>query len=150
MRNLTHEHTEIALPITSETENRVMQAIIRTGRSERWFDYDAACNWLTRHPDASAETAIRLFDYSVPRTIVTEWYERYSDTTHADVTTECWREHEGRIWRVQFNEEYGSAEALVREASAPGDDGLHMTESGYYEDNDLGDTPEPTLAQLGL
>lgn len=60
MRNLTDEHTTYATPITPDVEKRIMQAIKKTGRSPRWFNWDAACNWLTRHPQASADTAIRL------------------------------------------------------------------------------------------
>ena len=86
MRNLTDEHTTYATPITPDVEKRIMRAINKTGRSPRWFSWDAACNWLSRHPQASADTAIRLYDYTVPRTIVTEtWYT--NDDVEQYVTT---------------------------------------------------------------
>lgn len=146
--NYTDPHT----PVTPDIEDRVMRAILATDRSDKWFNYDAACNWLARHPEANPATAIALYDYTVPRTIVTEaWY------TNADaeqyVTTECWREWEGRIWRVTFFENAGGSEPLIVEVDAPGsDERPYMTESEHYANDcryDDGDE-EPTLAQLGL
>ena len=151
MRNLTDEHTTYA-PITPDVENHIMQAIKKTGRSPRWFNWDAACNWLARHPQASADTAIRLYDYTKPRTIVTEaWYT--NDDVEQDVTTECWREWEGRVWHVTFDEVTGASEPLIREVDAPGsDERPYMTEAEHYANDcryDDGDE-EPTIAQLGL
>lgn len=151
MRNLTDEHTTYATPITPDVEKRIMQAINNTGRSPRWFNWDAACNWLARHPQASADTAIRLYDYTVPRTIVTEtWYT--NDDVEQYVTTECWREWEGRVWHVTFDEAPGTSEPLIREVDAPGsDEPPYMTEAerlivDAYDDID----EEPALADLGL
>lgn len=157
MRNLTDEHTTYALHIAPGVEKRIMQAINKTGRSPRWFNWDAACNWLSRHPQASADTAIRLYDYTVPRTIVTEsWYT--NDNVEQDVTTVCWREWNGRIWCVIFDEwECPSGEdgSIVFEVDAPGSrerprrkskKGRYLSNCCYYEDGD----EEPTLAQLGL
>ena len=152
MRNLTDEHTTYATPIAPGVEKRIMQAINKTGRSPRWFNWDAACNWLTRHPQASADTAIRLYDYTVPRTIVTEsWYTNYD--VEQDVTTECWREWNNRVWRVTFFETAGGSEPLIREVDAPGsDEPPYMTEAEYLIVDAVGDgdDEEPTLAQLGL
>ena len=151
MRNLTDEHTTYATPIAPGVEKRIMQAINKTGRSPRWFNWDAACNWLTRHPQASADTAIRLYDYTVTRTIVTEtWYT--NDNVEQDVTTVCWREWEGRIWRVTFFETTGGSEPLIVEVDAPGsDEPPYMTESEYLIVDAVGDDcEEPTLTQLGL
>lgn len=152
MRNLTDEHTTYATSITPDIENRVMRAIKKTGRSPRWFNWDAACNWLARHPEANPATAIRLYDYTVPRTIVTEsWYT--NDDVEQHVTTECWREWEGLVWHVTFDEAPGTGEPLIREVDAPGsDEPPYMTEAEHYANDcryDDGDE-EPTLAQLGL
>lgn len=151
MRNLTDEHTTYATPITPDVEKRIMQAINNTGRSPRWFNWDAARNWLARHPQASADTAIRLYDYTVPRTIVTEtWYT--NDDVEQYVTTVCWREWEGRVWHVTFDEAPGTSEPLIREVDAPGsDEPPYMTEAerlivDAYDDID----EEPALADLGL
>ena len=152
MRNLTDEHTTYAPPITPDVEKRIMQAINNTGRSPRWFNWDAACNWLARHPQASADTAVALYDYTVPRTIVAEsWYT--NDDVEQYVTTECWREWEGRVWHVTFDEDPGTSEPLIREVDAPGsDERPYMTEAEHYANDcryDDGDK-EPTLADLGL
>lgn len=141
MRNLTDEHTTYATPITPDVEKRIMQAINNTGRSPRWFNWDAACNWLARHPQASADTAIRLYDYTVPRTIVTEtWYT--NDDVEQYVTTECWREWEGRIWWVQLFPEIEEGVQIVP-VDFPGDrpDITPAT---------LNAPGKPTLAKLGL
>lgn len=152
MRNLTDEHTTYALPIAPGIEKRIMQAILATGRSPRWFNWDAACNWLSRHPQASADTAIRLYDYTVPRTIVTEsWYT--NDDVEQYVTTECWREWGDRVWHVTFDEAPGTSEPLIREVDAPGsDEEPYMTEAEWLVVDAVGDDDDekPTLAQLGL
>lgn len=85
-------------------------------------------------------------------TIVTEtWYT--NDDVEQDVTTECWREWEGRIWHVTFFETTGTSEPLIREVDAPGsDEPPYMTEAEHYANDcryDDGDE-EPTLSQLGL
>lgn len=152
MRNITDEHTTYATPITPDVEKRIMRAINKTGRSPRRFNWDAACNWLARHPQASADTAIRLYDYTVPRTIVTEaWYT--NDDVEQDVTTVCWREWNNRIWHVTFDEVPGIGEPLIREVDAPGsDEPPYMTEAEHYANDcryDDGDE-EPALADLGL
>ena len=129
-----------------------MRAINKTGRDPRWFNWDAACNWLARHPQASADTAIRLYDYTAVRTIVTETWHA-NDDVEQDVTTECWREWEGRVWRVTFFETVGTSEPLIREVDAPGsDEPPYMTESEYLIVDAVGDDgdEEPTLEQLGL
>lgn len=151
MNNLTDKHTTYPATITPDIENRVMRAIDKTGREPRWFNIDAACNWLARHDDASADTAIKLYDYTVLRTIVEEW-----ENGAIEATTGCWREWNGRIWRVTFDEwsfmENGS---LVVEVDAPGSydrprrkskKGRYLGDCCYYEEGD----EEPTLAQLGL
>ena len=151
MRNLTDEHTTYATPIAPGVEKHIMQAINKTGRSPRWFNWDAACNWLTRHPQASADTAIALYDYALPRTIVTEsWYT--NDDVEQDVTTVCWREWNNRIWRVTFDEVPGIGEPLIREVDALGsDEEPYMTEAEYLIVDAVGDDcEEPTLTQLGL
>ena len=151
MSNLTDKHTTYPVTITPHIEKRVMRAIDKTGREPRWFNIDAACNWLARHDDASADTAIKLYDYTVLRTIVEEW-----ENGAIEAITECWREWNGRIWRVTFDEwsfmENGS---LVVEVDAPGSydrprrkskKGRYLSDCCYYEEGD----DEPTLAQLGL
>lgn len=151
MRNITDEHTTYAFPIAPDVEKSIMQAINKTGRSPRWFNWDAACNWLSRHPQASADTAIALYDYTLPRTIVTEsWYT--NDDVEQDVTTVCWREWNNRIWRVTFDEVPGIGEPLIREVDAPGsDEEPYMTEAEYLIVDAVGDDyEEPTLTQLGL
>lgn len=153
MRNLTDEHTTYALHIAPGVEKRIMQAINKTGRSPRWFNWDAACGWRESHPQASADTAIRLYDYTVPRTIVQEW-----ENGAIEAITECWREWNGRIWCVIFDEwEWPSGEdgSIVFEVDAPGSrelpgrkskKGRYLSDCCYYEEGD----DEPTLAQLGL
>ena len=151
MSNLTDKHTTYPATITPDIKNRVMRAINKTGREPHWFNIDAACNWLARHDDVSADTAIKLYDYTVPRTIVEEW-----ENGAIEALTECWREWNGRIWRVTFDEwsfmENGS---LVIEVDAPGSydrprrksgKGRYLSNCCYYEEGD----EEPTLAQLGL
>lgn len=151
MRNLTDEHTTYALPIAPGIEKRIMQAINKTGRSPRWFNWDAACNWLSRHPQASADTAIRLYDYTAARTIVTETWHT-NDDVEQYVTTECWREWGDRVWHVTFDEDPGTSEPLIREVDAPGsDERPYMTENEYLIADACDDVDEePTLAQLGL
>lgn len=151
MRNLTDKHTTYATPITPDVEKRIMQAINETGRSPRWFNWDAACNWLARHPQASADTAIKLYDYATARTIVTEtWYT--NDNVEQDVTTVCWREWQGRTWHVTFDEAPGTSEPLIVEVDAPGsDEPPYMTEAEHLIVDACDDVDEePTLAQLGL
>ena len=87
----------------------------------------------------------------MPRTIVTEtWYT--NDDVEQYVTTECWREWEGRVWHVTFDEAPGTSEPLIREVDAPGsDEPPYMTEAerlivDAYDDID----EEPALADLGL
>lgn len=148
------DHTNYTDPYTTVTpniESRVMRAILATGRSDKWFNYDAACNWLTRHPQASADTAIRLYDYTVPRTIVAET-SYTNDDVEQYVTTVCWREWRGRVWRVTFFETAGDSEPLIVEADAPGsDERPYMTEAEYLIVDACDDIDEePTLAQLGL
>ena len=147
MNNLTDKHTTYPATITPDIENRVMRAIDKTGREPRWFNIDAACNWLARHDDASADTAIKLYDYTVPRTIVEEW-----ENGAIEATTGCWREWNGRIWRVTFFETTGGSEPLIIEVDAPGsDERPYMTEAEYLIVDASDDIDEePTLAQLGL
>ncbi len=66
---------------------------------------------------ASADTAIRLYDYTVPRTIVTEyWYT--NDNVEQDVTTVCWRQWVGRDLRsISCNQDTRSP---IVEVDAPG------------------------------
>jgi hypothetical protein len=152
------DHTNYTDPYTTVTpdiESRVMRAILATGRSDKWFNYDAACNWLARHPEANPATAITLYDYQMPRVVVTQSWVT-NDISDIDVETVCWREWNGRIWRVTFDEwsfmENGS---LVVEVDAPGSydrprrkskKGCYLSDCCYYEEGD----DEPTLAQLGL
>ena len=116
-------------PITPAIEARIMCAINKAGRDPRWFNYDAACNWLTRHPQASADTAIRLYDYTVPRIVVTQsWIT--NDMSDIDVETACWRQWQDRVWRITFFETAGDSEPLIIEADAPGsDEPPYMTEA---------------------
>ena len=153
MNNITDKHTSCPVPITPDIEKRVIRAINKAGREPRWFNIDAACNWLARHDDASADTAIKLYDYTVPRTIVQEW-----ENGAIEAITECWREWNGRIWCVIFDEwELPSGEdgSIVFEVDAPGSrelprrkskKGRYLSDCCYYEEGD----EEPTLAQLGL
>lgn len=151
MSNLTDKHTTYPANITPDIDNRVMRAIGKTGREPRWFNIDAACNWLARHDDASADTAIKLYDYTVLRTIVEEW-----ENGAIEATTGCWREWNGRIWRIVFDEwSFGDNGSLVFEVDAPGScerprrkskKGRYLSDCCYYEDGD----EEPTIAQLGL
>lgn len=137
MRNLTDKHTSCPAPITPDIENRVMRAINKAGREPHWFNVERACNWLARHDDASADTAIKLYDYTVPRTIVQEW-----ENGAIDAITECWREWEGRIWWVQLFPEIEEGVQIVP-VDFPGDrpDITPAT---------LNAPGKPTLAKLGL
>ena len=154
------DHTNYTDPYTTVTpdiESRVMRAILATGRSDKWFNYDAACNWLARHPEANPTTAITLHDYQTPRVVVTQSWVT-NDISDIDVETVCWREWNGRIWCVIFDEwECPSGEdgSIVFEVDAPGSrerprrkskKGRYLSNCCYYEDGD----EEPTLAQLGL
>lgn len=147
--NYTDPHT----PVTPDIEDRVMRAILATDRSDKWFNYDAACNWLARHPEANPATAIALYDYQTPRVVVTQSWVT-NDISDIDVETVCWREWEGRIWRVTFFENAGGSEPLIVEVDAPGsDERPYMTESEHYANDcryDEEGDEEPTLAQLGL
>ena len=139
--NLTDKHTSYPATITPDIKNRVMSAVNKTGRDPRWFNIEAACNWLARHPQASADTAIRLYDYTVPRTIVTEtWYT--NDDVEQYVTTECWREWDGRIWWVQLFPEIEEGVQILP-VEAPG-------ERADITEEALNAPGKPTLAQLGL
>ena len=151
MRNLTDEHTTYALPIAPGIEKRIMQAIKKTGRSPRWFNWDAACNWLARHPEANPATAITLYDYQTPRVVVTQSWVT-NDISDINVETVCWREWEGRIWRITFFENAGGSEPLIVEVDAPGsDERPYMTENEYLIVDACDDVDEePTLADLGL
>lgn len=149
------DHTNYTGPYTTVTpdiESRVMRAILATDRSDKWFNYDAACNWLARHPEANPATAIALYDYQTPRVVVTQSWVT-NDISDIDVETVCWREWEGRIWRVTFFENAGGSEPLIVEVDAPGSyEPPYMTEAEHYANDcryDDGDE-EPALAQLGL
>lgn len=135
--NYTDPHT----PATPDIEDRVMRAILATGRSDKWFNYDAACNWLARHPEANPATAITLYDYQTPRVVVTQSWVT-NDISDIDVETVCWREHEGRYWRVQLLPELEDG-ILIVPAEFPGDR-PDITEEA------LSAPGKPTLAQLGL
>lgn len=128
-----------------------MRAILATGRSDKWFNYDAACNWLARHPEANPATAITLYDYQTPRVVVTQSWVT-NDISDIDVETVCWREWEGRIWRVTFFETTGDSEPIIVEVDAPGsDERPYMTEVEYMIVDASDDIDEePTLTQLGL
>ena len=144
-------YTDPYTTVTPDIESRVMRAILATGRSDKWFNYDAACNWLARHPEANPATAISLYDYQTPRVVVTQSWVT-NDISDIDVETVCWREWEGRIWRVTFFETTGTSEPLIREVDAPGsDEPPYMTEAEYLIVDACDDIDEePTLAQLGL
>lgn len=148
------DHTNYTDPYTTVTpdiESRVMRAILATGRSDKWFNYDAACNWLARHPEANPATAITLYDYQVPRIVVTQSWVT-NDISDIDVETVCWREWQGRTWRVTFFETTGGSEPLIIEVDAPGsDERPYMTEAEYLIVDACDDVDEePTLADLGL
>lgn len=144
-------YTDPYTPITPAIEARIMCAINKAGRDPRWFNYDAACNWLARHPQASADTAIRLYDYQTPRIVVTQSWVT-NDISDIDVETVCWREWQGRTWRVTFFETTGGSEPLIVEVDAPGsDERPYMTENEYLIVDACDDIDEePTLADLGL
>lgn len=144
-------YTDPYTTVTPDIESHVMRAILATGRSDKWFNYDAACNWLARHPEANPATAISLYDYQTPRVVVTQSWVT-NDISDIDVETVCWREWEGRIWRVTFFETTGTSEPLIREVDAPGsDEPPYMTEAEYLIVDACDDIDEePTLAQLGL
>lgn len=135
--NYTDPHT----PVTPDIEDRVMRAILATGRSDKWFNYDAACNWLARHPEANPATAIALYDYQTPRVVVTQSWVT-NDISDIDVETECWREWDGRIWWVQLLPEIEEG-AQILPVEAPGER-TDITEEA------LNAPGKPTLAQLGL
>lgn len=146
------DHTNYTDPYTTVTpdiESRVMRAILATGRSDKWFNYDAACNWLARYPEANP--AIALYDYQTPRVVVTQSWVT-NDISDIDVETVCWREWNNRIWRVTFFETTGGSEPLIVEVDAPGsDERPYMTEAEYMIVDASDDVDEePTLAQLGL
>ena len=148
------DHTNYTDPYTTVTpdiESRVMRAILATGRSDKWFNYDAACNWLARHPEANPTTAITLHDYQTPRVVVTQSWVT-NDISDIDVETVCWREWQGRTWRVTFFETTGGSEPLIIEVDAPGsDERPYMIEAEYMIVDASDDIDEePTLAQLGL
>lgn len=148
------DHTNYTDPYTTVTpdiESRVMRAILATGRSDKWFNYDAACNWLARHPEANPATAIALYDYQTPRVVVTQSWVT-NDISDIDVETVCWREWNNRIWRVMFFETTGDSEPLIIEVDAPGsNERPYMTENEYLIADACDDVDEePTLDQLGL
>ena len=148
------DHTNYTDPYTTVTpdiEDRVMRAILATGRNDKWFNYDAACNWLARHPTASADTATSLYDYQTPRVVVTQSWVT-NDISDIDVETVCWREWQGRTWRVTFFETTGGSEPLIVEVDAPGsDERPYMTENEYMIVDACDDVDEePALADLGL
>ena len=134
-------YTDSYTTVTPDIESRVMRAILATGRSDKWFNYDAACNWLARHPEANPATAIALYDYQTPRVVVTQSWVT-NDISDIDVETVCWREWEGRIWRVQLLPELEDG-ILIVPAEFPGDR-PDITEEA------LNAPGKPTLAQLGL
>lgn len=84
MNNPTDKHTSCPDPITPDIEKRVMRAINKAGHEPHWFNVERACHWLARHDDASADTAIKLYDYTVPRTIAQEW-----ENGAIEAITEC-------------------------------------------------------------
>ena len=90
-------------------EARIMRAIDKAGRDPRWLNYDAACNWLARHPEANSATAIALYDYQRPRVVVTQSWVT-NGISDIDVETVCWRQWQDRVWRVTFFENAGDSE----------------------------------------
>ena len=134
-----------------------MRTTLATDRSDKRLNYDAARNWLTRHPEANPATAIALYDYQTPRVLVTQSWAT-NDISDTDAQTVCWREWSTRIWRAIFDErEWPSGEdgSTVFEVDAPGSrelphrkpkKGRYLSDCCYCEEGD----DEPTPAQLGL
>ena len=85
------DHTNYTNPYTTVTpdiESRVMRAILATGRNDKRPNYDAACNRLTRHPEANPATTITLYNYQTPRVVVTQSWVT-NDNSDIDVETVC-------------------------------------------------------------
>lgn len=117
----------------SATEQDINAAIAATGRGEEWFDLDAINQALTNVPGLSVETAVSMCDYS---SLTCELGDC------GELIYECWREHEGRYWRVQLLPELEDG-VLILPAEFPGDR-PDITEEA------LSALGKPTLAQLGL
>lgn len=117
----------------SATEQDINTAIAVTGRGEEWFDLDSINQALTNIPGISVETAVSMSDYSRLTCELGDCGE---------LIYECWREHEGRYWRVQLLPELEDG-ILIVPAEFPGDR-PDITEEA------LGAPGKPTLAQLGL
>ena len=128
-----------------------MRATLATDRSDKRSNYDAARNWLARHPEANPATAIAPYDYQTPRVVATQPWAT-NDISDIDAETVCWREWEGHIWRVTFFENAGGSEPLIVEVDAPGsDEPPYTTEAEHYANDCRYDdgNEEPALAQLG-
>ena len=117
----------------STTEQDINTAIAATGRGEEWFDLNAINQALTNVPGLSVETAVSMCDYSRLTCELGDCGE---------LIYECWREHEGRYWRVQLLPELEDG-VLIVPAEFPGDR-PDITEEA------LSAPGKPTLAQLGL
>lgn len=117
----------------SATEQDINAAIAATGRGEEWFDLDFINQALANISGISAETAVSMSDYSQLTCELGDYGE---------LIYECWREHEGRYWRVQLLPELEDG-ILIVPAEFPGDR-PDITEEA------LSAPGKPTLAQLGL
>lgn len=117
----------------SATEQDINAAIAATGRGEEWFDLDCINQALANVPGISVETAVSMSDYSRLTCELGDCGE---------LIYECWREHEGRYWRVQLLPELEDG-ILIVPAEFPGDR-PDITEEA------LSAPGKPTLAQLGL
>lgn len=115
------------------TQRDIDAAIKATGRGEEWFDLDFINQALANIPGISAKTAVSMGDYS-------RLTSELGDC--GEFIFECWREHEGRYWRVQLLPELEDG-VLIVPAEFPGDRPDITEES-------LSAPGKPTLAQLGL
>lgn len=115
------------------TQYDIDAAIKATGRGEEWFDLESINRALTNIPGISAKTAVSMGDYS-------RLTSELGDC--GEFIFECWREHEGRYWRVQLLPELEDG-ILIVPAEFPGDR-PDITEEA------LSAPGKPTLAQLGL
>ena len=115
------------------TQRDIDAAIKATGRGEEWFNRALINQVLDNLPGISAETAVSMGDYS-------RLTSELGDC--GEFIFECWREHEGRYWRVQLLPELEDG-VLIVPAEFPGDR-PDITEEA------LNAPGKPTLAQLGL
>lgn len=114
-------------------DTTINEAIARTGRGSEWFNIELATQALENIPGISADTAVNMADYSQLTCELGDCGE---------LIYECWREWDGKTWRVQLLPELEDG-ILIIEAEAPGDPSETTEET-------LNAPGKPTLTQLGL